>query len=448
MRKFTLMLLLAITGNILLLNAQEKNAEVEAPYRRSSLHTILLKSSTDFLNKELVINAYNLAPFPNKYNDHRLGERSFNRDDYMNKEAIEAAMKSSAVEENKEQSKDEKKAAKNKKKADKKKSGKKSDIQTTIAIKEYMKNKRVAAQLVAKWFDRHDDGSFNMHLIHERGSYDASAMKAQIAKGSIRGLATLKDAGEELISKTFVVVNKMKFVENEPIAYGVKEIALATASLIPNAIARQVAESAAEVAYIATKDGYSVWTTSYLFQLDWNDEIANDFYMNMWMDSTSLDADRKMLFDTTSIFNLKYVGYEKAKSLVLIGIGKELKDIIQLATIRNVDKVYTKLQKSYEVFKTKTPIYSVDPIIAKIGLKEALEGGDKFDVLEMAVNKKTGLTEYVVVGQVKVDKKSIWDNRYNMENVEELTENAKLVGTSFKGGGKKIMSGMLLRQVK
>jgi len=434
-----LLFLLAI-GAVLPLSAQDDKASVEKPYRRSSLHTILLKSSTDFLNKELVINAYNLAPFPDKYNDHRIAETSFNREDYTDKEAIEAAMEASA-EADSEKTKD-------KKKADKKKNGKKSDIQTTIAIKEYLNKKRVANQLVAKWFNRKEDGAFDMGLIHERGSYDASAMAAQVAKGSIRGVAMLKDAGEELISKTFVVVNKMKFVENEPIAYAIKEIALASASQIPNAIARQVAEAAAEAVYVATKDGYSVWTTSYLFQLEWNDDVANKFYMEMWMDSTSLDENRKMLFDTTNIFKLNYLGYEKAKSLVLIGVGKELKDIIQLATIRNVDKVYTKLQKSYDVFKTKTPIYSVDPIVAKIGLKEALEPGDKFDVLEQVYDKKTGLTKYDVVATIKVDKKNIWDNRYNMESVEKIAENAKLVGTEFKGGGKKIMPGMLLRQVK
>ncbi len=100
------------------------------------------------------------------------------------------------------------------------------------------------------------------------------------------------------------------------------------------------------------------------------------------------------------------------------------------------------------MFKTKTPIYSVDPIVAKIGLKEALEPGDKFDVLEQVYDKKTGLTKYDVVATIKVDKKNIWDNRYNMESVEKIAENAKLVGTEFKGGGKKIMPGMLLRQVK
>ena len=82
--------------------------------------------------------------------------------------------------------------------------------------------------------------------------------------------------------------------------------------------------------------------------------------------------------------------------------------------IRNIDKGYTKLQKEYDVFKTKTPIINNDPIEAKIGMKEGLEGGEKFDVLEQVWDKHTQTTIYKKVGQVKVDKKNIWDNRYNM----------------------------------
>jgi hypothetical protein len=289
-----------------------------------------------------------------------------------------------------------------------------------------------------------------MDLIHERGSYDATEMAAQIAQGGIRGLASLKDAGEELISTTFIVVNKMSFVENEPIARAVRDAAYIAASQISNSIGRMAVETAADVAYNVSKDGYSVWTVSYLYQLNWNEDIANTFYMDMWMDSTSLDPARKMLFDTTSMFTMKYVGFEKAKSVILVAIGKETEAIIQQATIRNIDKTYTKLQKGFDVFKTKTPIYTTDPVVmAKIGMKEGVEPGDKFEVLEMVWDKKTQTTKYAQVGVVKADKANIWDNRYNMGVDDgEKPGNTELGGTQFKGGGKNITAGMLLRQVK
>lgn len=443
--------------------AQEKVNEEEAPYRRSSLHTILLDYG-NFLKKDLVIKSYSLAPFPEKYNDHRLSETTFDPTPYM------------LTKEQKKEQKEQEKADDKENGGDKEKNGDKAEKEFPAVIEKYFAEKKIANQMVAKWFNRQEDGSFDMSLIHERGSYDATEMEAQIAKGSIRGLASLKDAGEELIKNTFVVINKMNFVENEPIAYATKEAAKLAASQLPDML-RLGAEATAEAAYLATKDGYSVWTTSYLYQLEWNDEIANKFYMEMWMDKSSIDAAKKELFDTTSIFKLNYVGYQKAKSVVLLAIGKSPEVIIGEAAIRNVDKTYTKLQKEYDVFKTKTPIYSTDPVTAKIGLKEGVENGDKFEVLEMVLNQKTGLTEYKAVGIVKVDGSNIWDNRYYMgdedqkavealaeENGEELKptdEDSKskdkeeepegkrdLDGTQFKGGGKKIMAGMLLRQVK
>lgn len=463
------MLLGIITPNM----AQEKVSEEASAYRRSSLHTILLDYG-NFLKKDLVIKSYNLAPFPEKYNDHRLDENTFDPTVYMLSKEELKAMKEAEKAEAKEAKENGEKKEKN---GDKEKNAEKK---FPDAIEKYFSDKKIANQMVAKWFNRQDDGAFDMSLIHERGSYDATEMEAQIAKGSIRGLASLKDAGEELIKNTFVVVNKMNFVENEPIAYAAKEIAIAAASKLPS-LGQVAAEAAAEAAYLATKDGYSVWTTSYLYQLEWNDEIANEFYMNMWMDKSNIDAAVKERFDTTSIFKLNYIGFQKAKSVVLLGIGKSPEVIIGQAAIRNVDKGYTKLQKEYDVFKTKTPIYSTDPVIAKIGLKEGVENGDKYEVLEMVLNQKTGLTEYKAVGVVKVDGSNIWDNRYYMgeedqaavealaeEGEEELKAaeegeddkkkskskeeepegNRNLDGTHFKGGGKKIMAGMLLRQVK
>lgn len=454
-----------VTPNV----AQEKTAEEQTAYRRSSLHTILLDYG-NFFKKDLVIKSYNLAPFPDKYNDHRLAETSFDPTPFM--------LTKEQMKQMKEQGKADAKEAKANGEKREKNGDKESNAEKKFpeVIEKYFAQNKIANQLVAKWFNRQENGAFDMSLIHERGSYDATDMEAQIAKGSIRGLATLKDAGEELIRNTFVVINKMNFVENEPIAYATKEAAKMAASQLPG-IARTVAETAAETAYMATREGYSVWTTSYLYQLEWNDDIANAFYMEMWMDKETIDAAIKERFDTTSIFKLSYVGFEKAKSVVLVGIGKSPEVIIGQAAVRNIDKVYTKLQKEYDVFKTKTPIYSVKPTVAKIGLKEGVENGDKYEILEMVYNSKTGLTEYEVVGVVKVDGSNIWDNRYYMgeedqkaleelassdeeivvteetdgkkkDKEEEPEGNRDLDGTQFKGGGKKVMAGMLLRQVK
>ncbi|HOG20380.1 MAG TPA: hypothetical protein PKW37_08065 [Salinivirgaceae bacterium] len=412
----------------------------EPVYRRSSLYTILLETDPVFKEEDekelnqLVMESYSKAPFPDKYNDHRLGISSFKFRDYS---GISLSDTTQLGNEN-----DEKQA-------------RKADEAFIKATEKFLKENEIAKGMVAKWFNRKDDGTFDMSLIHERGSYDASAMQVQLASGSIRGMTMLQDAGEELIKNTFVIINRMRFVKNEPIARAIRDIAYAAADKMKSEVARTVAKSAADIAYEATKEGYSVWTVSFLYQLEWNDDIANNFYENMWMDESNISDERKALFDNADIFKLNFIGYEKSKSIVLFSAGRTREEIIEVATIRNIDRTYVKLQKSYDVFKTKTPIVSTNPITAKIGLKEGLSGGDKFDVLEMTIDAKTGLTKYVKVGQIKVDGKKIWDNRYalseaDLENgSEEKTDSdeVKLDATVFKGS-KKILPGMLLRQVK
>ncbi len=74
--------------------------------------------------------------------------------------------------------------------------------------------------------------------------------------------------------------------------------------------------------------------------------------------------------------------------------------------------------------------------------------GEKFDVLEMTFNKKTGLTEYKEIGTATVDKKEVWDNRYNAgEKIEPVLDKdgQPIIATSFKGS-KKIQPGMLLKK--
>ncbi len=431
MKKKSLILTMVVSiGLATTLIAQTKDGATEIKYRRSSLHTILIESE-NFPRKETVLKAYNNAPFPDKYNDHTIGAKSFDPKKY----AIT----------------DEERAAAGKKKSVAGKAdNERADM--PLVINKYFKENKVANQLAAKWFNRQADGSFDMSLIGERGYYDATEMEANIAKGSARGTASLADAGEELIKNTFIVVSKLNFVSNEIVAAATREVAKAKARDIKVPTAKQAALKAADKAYEKAKEGYSVWTTAFLYRLKWNDSIAAVFYNDLWMDKTNIDAKKKEAFDNTDLFELEFVGDEKATSLVLFSLKQKRTEdeIVELATIRNIDVVFAKLQKKYDVFKTKTPLYTGNPITAKIGMKEGLEGGEKFEVLEQTLDEKTGRTKYVSKGIIKVDANQIWDNRYMAgEYVEPGEEDAesKPDRTLFKGG-KKFYSGLLIKQLK
>jgi hypothetical protein len=433
---FYLLIMLTFVGSI---NAQKKGKgkKVEdVKNRRSSLHTILIKSDK-FDKQEMVLSAYSKAPFPEKYNNHSIGsdaEQTFNPNDYTVNDAERLAVGIKAA-------KDESGEKKNKN----------ADLPATIA--KHLKETGVARQLVAKWFNRKEDGSFNVDLISERGFYSASDLDAALADKTVRGRASLADAGEELIKNTFVVVTKLNFVSNEIPAKVIYVAALAAAAKLPLPPAQVAAKKAADLAYEKAKEGYSVWTTAFLYQLNWNDSVQGVFYNDLY------DKKNKDAFDKTELFTMKYVGKSKANSLVLFSLKEKRteQEVIDLATIRNINNVFTSLQKKYDVFKTKTPLFTGNPITAKIGKKEGLVGGEKFEVLEQSIDAKTGLTVYKKKGVITVDKEMIYDNRFNAgegdvapesSETEEGAEEKKVyTATTFKGP-KKFYPGMLIRQIK
>jgi len=421
-------------GNIM--NAQTA-ADVgkETKYRRSSLHLMLIESD-NFPSKEIVTNAYNSNPFPDKYNDHSIAEKSFAPKNYA-LTAEEKPAKSAAANLLGAVAQDA--------------SGGLVDVDASdmpLIIDKYIKQSKLANKLVAKWFNRQTDGSFDTKLIEERGIFDASYLEKKKADASSLGTSLLATAGFELIPNTFVVFTKMNYFSNEPVAAAVRLGAYALADKIDVEFLRNQAYKVADKIYEKTKEGYSVWTTSYLYQLKWNDTISNDFYANQYFEKGSADAKKKAAFDDYN-YTLELVGDNKAVSLVTFSLKETRTEqqIIELATKRNIDKVFAKLQKKYEVFKTKTPLFTADPITAKIGLKEGLEAGDKFEVLENNIDPATGKSEYKKVGTIKVQKNMIWDNTAGAEAVPADPSIPVIDRTTFDGKSKNLYSGLLIRQL-
>jgi hypothetical protein len=413
LKKVLFAMLVVATSNSF---AQSNNEVKDVKYRRSSLHTILIESE-NFPKKESVIKAYNAAPFPEKYDNQTIGEKSFDPKKYGATKEL-------------------------------------SDDEMAVVVAKYLKDNKIGNKLVAKWFDRKANGFFDIDLISQRGLISASFTDIKTAEASAEGKALLQTAGLDLINNTFVVVSKMKFYENEPVARAAREVALVAAGKLGMAILRDKAVDVANKGYDKAKEGYSVWTTSYLYKLKWDDTTSNTFYQDLWIDASTEGnvAEKKANFDKSDLFQLEFIGSENSTSLVTFSLSEKRTEaqIINLAVTRNVDNVYAKLQKKYDVFKTKVPLFTGNPLTAKIGMKEGLEGGEKFEVLEANMDPKTGIIEYKKKGTIKVDKNLIWDNRYNagLPITDETGAEIKnpLNATTFEGGSK-FYPGMLLRQV-
>ena len=395
--------------------AQSNKDLKEVKYRRSSLHTILIESD-NFPKKDNVIKAYNNAPFPDKYDNHAIGEKSFNPMKYA-----AAGQKPNDI----------------------------SEADMAVIVDKYLKENKVANKLVGKWFNRKADGTFDANLISERGLINASFTDTKTAEASAEGKALLQTAGFELIGNTFVVVSKMKFYENEPVARVAREVAILAANKISMEMLRSKAVDVANKAYEKGKEGYSVWTTSFLYKLKWDETTSGTFYQDLWVDNSAdpKAMERKQNFDKSDLFQLEFIGSESASSLVTFSLSEKRTEdqIIDLSVTRNIDNVYAKFQKKYDVFKTKVPLFTGNPLTAKIGMKEGLEGGEKFEVLEANMDPKTGIIEYKKKGTIKVDKNLIWDNRYNAglpvttETPPELRLRLYLMGLHLKEGVNSIL---------
>ncbi len=427
---------------ILLANNFAQSGNTTSKYRRSSIYTIMIDDA-GLVKADTIKDAFMKAPVPDKYNDHNLAIRSFKPKDIKLSDA-------------ERKSKGDNAGSKFGKSVVNNTSGGLADTTDTkdlpLIISKFLEQNHIARDMVAKWFDRSEKGTFNMNLVGERGSWDATEMAANVAKKSVRGVAALSDAGEELIGNTFVVVTRFKYVNKEEVAKATNN-ALSVASRFGNSNFQNFTKVASVGTKVAAK-GYVVLSTSYLYQLNWNDSVAAVFYQNYWMDDNSYDPKKKEAFDTTQLFHLNLIGTEKAWADVQSSIftKRSEAELVRIATVNSIDAVIAKLQKKYDVFKTKTPLYTVDPLTAKIGLKESLEKGDKFEVLEQELDEKTGKTKYVRQGVIKVDGSQIWDNRYMAAELAAdttTTANAKpkIDRTLFKGSNK-YEQGMLIREIK
>ncbi|WP_417290084.1 hypothetical protein [Corallibacter sp.] len=410
MKQFML-LAFAICSSFICFSQTDDTDTEDLIYRRSSLYTLMM-SDINQSHGATIQNAFINYPIPDKFNNHNLEKRTI----------LKIEKDSLSRKEFKEQ------------------------IQT--AITDSLNTNYVAKLIISKWFNRSEKGGFNMNLISERGNYNATDLDVHIARNSERGTALLADAGEELIKNTFIVINNFKYTNKEEVAKKANGLLTAVSSLASATgygDVSLVADVAAEGVDVLGK-GYVIKTDSYLYRLVWNDEVASIFYNNFWTEDSNIDLEKVKAFDESDAFELEYIGKETAWADLQSTkyTTKSDDDLISVATVKASDAVIAKLQRSYEVFRTKTPLLSGDPLAAKIGLKEGIEKGDKYEVLEQVINKE-GKTEYKRMGIIKVEKKHIWDNRFMAS--EENQNPSEFEYTTFKGPKNKYFQGMLIRQI-
>ena len=419
--------------------ALSAQAQSNLDYRRNSLAMMLVFHPEDEFGEE-IYKAFDSLPIPDKYDDHNIGWRVIDNSQIWGVQRRDSGYYKATYGHQLTP----------------------SELKANALFTERLFNDaEVAKEMVAKWFGMSgssaEDAVFNTDLIQQRGQYNANDVDVALALQTTRGLATLSDAGEELLMNTFVLVNDITYITAEQEAAAAK-VAMGVIGGLFDAITggsagREVANVAGDIADSFT--GFKVKTHSYLYQLEWNDSIAAIFYQQHYTAKPDPKKIQAFLDDKTT-YRLNYVAheYEFDKKSVLKGQYSRT-ELVRTICARSMDKNIVALAKQYEDFKVKTPVFQVltngrgkiEGYAAKIGMKEGINEQSKFQVVQRIQDPETGKSEYKYVATVKPKKGSIWDNRYNA--VLEQDAGATLPYTTFtKVAGGEILPGMLLIEGK
>lgn len=383
--------------------------EPVSDYRRSSIYSILVNHTDQKFANEIK-EAFLQIPVPDKFNDHNLSVKVLN--------------------------------------TDKKLSGANSQKENAI-ITEFLRNNKVASRLVGRWFNRDSyTGECNMELIKERGLYNATEFDKQLAVRSARGMAMLQDAGEELIGNTFVIVNDIRYVDKNKGAKTASSILKILGSVAAAYTGTNIDDLTDNIGdMVASIKGFKVKINTFLYKLDWSDEYAAKFYQEQY--AARADAQKVANFNAArNTYQLKYVGKVESSggTTSFLGINEDEPIVmVRKACQRAIDENVVDLQRNYEEFRTKTPLVSVEPLTAYIGMKEGVSANSKFEVLEV-IELENGKHKYNRVGVIEPIPSMIWDNRFMA--AEEGAVGATLGSTTFRTvSGKDFTKGMLIREM-
>lgn len=375
-------------------------------YRRSSIYSVLVNHTDQQFANEIK-EAFLQIPVPDKFNDHNLSVKVLNMD--------------------------------------KKLSGASSQKENP-AITEFLQNNKVASRLVGRWFNRDFfTGQCDMELVKERGLYNATEFDKQLALRSARGMAMLQDAGEDLIGNTFVLVNDIRYVDKNKGAKAAGGFLKALGSIAAAYTGTNIDDLTNDIGdMVETIKGFKVKINTFLYRLEWPEDQATLFYQEHY--SAKPDATKWENFESArGNYKLKYVGKVESSggTTSFLGINEdEPVMMVRKACQRAIDENVVDLQRNYEEFRTKSPLLSVEPLTAHVGMKEGVTTKSKFEVLEV-VELENGTHKYNRVGVIEPIENLIWDNRFMA--VEEGAQGATLGFTTFrKVSGKDFAKGMLI----
>jgi hypothetical protein len=279
-------------------------------------------------------------------------------------------------------------------------------------LREMLTKEGVGRKMVAKWFNRQPDGMMNLDYVHQCGLYNATDQDVKMAVAAKRGDAFLKDAGQNLVNKSYVLI------------------------LVPNDV--------------KSKDDGKIrgWDCQYdlfFYQLLFTPEVVENFY-NVWPyaeDDAAIKQSKAAAFDTLTFkFADTYTKYFQSSSvsetLTNNKNPKSLDELMEKLVNQMYENATFSLDKSLEEFRVKVKVSRIHPTRAKIGKKEGLKCDQQFFVYQYKWNDAKGKAEPVRQAVVRSTSRIV-DNR-------TVATGSSPESRFYQTYGGNIQEGMILQQ--
>jgi len=289
------------------------------------------------------------------------------------------------------------------------------------AIINQLEAEKAANDIIAKWFNRQEDGRMNMELIHKRGLYNAVDADVKKAEASKRGKAMLMDMGMKLLGKSYIIVVDYAKIRNH------KELD------------------------IDDRHGWRTPLDVFLFRVKYNSDVQAKLFDEMWIysdDDPETAKAKKEKFDNHT-FQVEYVmttsnptpvqrmQYNSDTQLGKLLPQKSDEELFKELVAKGYQRAFFLLEKDHEDFRVKMPLYEDRPLKAKIGKKEGLKVDQRYFVYEYEYNAKTDKAEPNRKGVVRA--KNVVDNR-------QVATGETPTSRFYQISGGRLRKGMLLQQ--
>ena len=282
------------------------------------------------------------------------------------------------------------------------------------SIREALNREKTGNKIIAYWYSRLNDGTMSADRFLERGMYNATDADVLKAKGTKRGVDALKDYGDKLIGKSYIVVidySKFTFIDD------------------------------------SLSRGWSSDVKIYLYKIVFNDTIQSKLYNDLWIykeDTPAVKTKKKTAFDQMN-FDVEYVSQaatsvtqtELKKNTSKTIIPKTNDELLAVLMQKGLDESIYNAEKNIEDLRVKTSLYQINPLRAKIGKKEGLAVDHRYFVYEFVYNEKSNTTSSVRRSVIRV--KKVADNR-------NIATGSSVMSTFYQVAGGNLEPGFTLQQ--